>query len=140
HAGSHPHCCRAAIYYYSTVVITRRTMTRAAPPDRFDPLPAIGDFAGFFVYVVSVVPRTIRRYPREVLKQLQEVAWGHGALVVGGGSIVIMLMMSLSGGAVLGIQGYTSLQILGLSPLTGLIASIANTREFAPIISALAFG
>lgn len=67
-----------------------------------------------------------------------DIAWGSGALVVGGGTIGIMVLLSLSAGTSLGIQGYSGLELVGLAPLTGFISASANTRELAPLIAALA--
>ena len=38
-----------------------------------------------------------------------------------------------------GIEGYNFLQLLGLGPAVGIISSLVNTRELAPIAAALAF-
>ena len=81
---------------------------------------------------------TFRRYRDETLRQLMDIAWGSGALVVGGGTIGIMVLLALSAGTSLGIQGFTGLQLVGLSPLTGFVSASANTRELAPLIAALA--
>ncbi len=73
-----------------------------------------------------------------MLRQLKDIAWGSGAIVVGGGTIGVMVLLSLSAGTSLGIEGFNGLELVGLSPLTGFISASANTRELAPLIAALA--
>lgn len=101
-------------------------------------LAQVGDFATFSVQALGSAVITFKRYRDETLRQLMDIAWGSGALVVGGGTVGIMVLLSLSAGTSLGIQGFTGLQLVGLAPLTGFISASANTRELAPIIAALA--
>lgn len=101
-------------------------------------LAQIGDFATFFVKTILGVPATIRRYHQEILRQLKDIAWGSGAILVGGGTIGVMVLLALSAGTSLGIEGFNGLELVGLAPLTGFISASANTRELAPLIAALA--
>lgn len=103
-----------------------------------DTFAALGDFASFAVKVLRDIPITLKLYPREVLRQLKDVAWGSGALLVGGGTVGVMVLLSLAAGTSLGIEGFNGLQLVGLAPLTGFISASANTRELAPLIAALA--
>lgn len=103
-----------------------------------DVLAQVGDFATFSVQALGSAFSTFKRYRDETLRQLMDIAWGSGAIVVGGGTVGIMVLLSLSAGTSLGIQGFTGLQLVGLAPLTGFISASANTRELAPIIAALA--
>jgi phospholipid/cholesterol/gamma-HCH transport system permease protein len=101
-------------------------------------LAQIGDFATFCLKTIGSIVITLQRYHREVLRQLKDIAWGSGALVVGGGTIGVMVLLALSAGTSLGIEGFNGLEIVGLAPLTGFISASANTRELSPIIAALA--
>jgi len=103
-----------------------------------DAFAAFGDFTSFSLKVLREIPITIKLYPREVLRQLKDVAWGSGALLVGGGTVGVMVLLSLAAGTSLGIEGFNGLQLVGLAPLTGFISASANTRELAPLIAALA--
>jgi phospholipid/cholesterol/gamma-HCH transport system permease protein len=49
-----------------------------------------------------------------------------------------MVLLSLSAGTSLGIEGFNGLETIGLSPLTGFVSAVVNTRELAPLIAALA--
>ena len=101
-------------------------------------LAQVGDFTTFAGRTLGALPATVRLYHREVLRQLKDIAWGSGALIVGGGTIGVMVLLALSAGTSLGIEGFNGLEIVGLAPLTGFVSASANTRELAPLIAALA--
>ena len=103
-------------------------------------LAQLGQFATFAWKSLVAIPMTLRLYHNEVLRQLKDIAWGSGALIVGGGTIGIMILLALSAGTSLGIEGFSGLELVGLSPLTGFISASANTRELAPLVAALALG
>ncbi|MET3960201.1 phospholipid/cholesterol/gamma-HCH transport system permease protein [Marmoricola sp. OAE513] len=101
-------------------------------------LAQLGDFGTFAGKTVVSAPITLKLYTKEVLRQLKDIAWGSGAIIVGGGTIGVMILLALSAGTSLGIEGFSGLEIVGLAPLTGFISASANTRELAPLIAALA--
>lgn len=103
-------------------------------------LATVGSFVTFAGKVFVNIPSTIAMYPKEVLRQIKDIAWGSGALLVGGGTIGVMVLLSLAAGTSLGIEGFNGLEIVGLAPLSGFISATANTRELAPLIAALALG
>jgi phospholipid/cholesterol/gamma-HCH transport system permease protein len=81
---------------------------------------------------------TLKRYRLEVMRQLTDIAWGSGAIIVGGGTIGVMVLLSVAAGTSLGIEGFNGLELIGLAPLTGFISAAVSTREIAPLIAALA--
>ncbi|MCV7191825.1 ABC transporter permease [Mycolicibacterium brumae] len=93
----------------------------------------------FFFRAVLAVPLAIRHYSKEFIRLLSDVSWGNGSLVVGGGTIGVAVVLGVTVGALVGIEGYNFLNLLGLGPATGVISSLVNTRELAPIAAALAF-
>ncbi|MBZ5736293.1 ABC transporter permease [Nocardioides sp. TRM66260-LWL] len=101
-------------------------------------LAKLGDFSAFALVTLREVPTTLRLYPAETLRQLKDIAWGSGAIVVGGGTVGVMVLLSIAAGTSLGIEGFNGLEIVGLAPLAGFISASANTRELAPLIAALA--
>ncbi|WP_435769196.1 MlaE family ABC transporter permease [Nocardioides sp. SYSU DS0651] len=103
-----------------------------------DALAVLGSFATFCWDVFRNVPAAMALYPREMLRQLKDIAWGSGAILVGGGTVGVMVLLSVAAGTSLGIEGFNGLEIVGLAPLTGFISASANTRELAPLIAALA--
>ncbi|MFF2553617.1 ABC transporter permease [Nocardia sp. NPDC058058] len=99
----------------------------------------IGHQVFFFLRSLGSMPMAFRHYPKEVWRLLSDVTWGNGNLIVGGGTIGVVLILSAFGGMTVAIQGYTSLNLLGLSPLTGAISAFATTRELGPMLATLAF-
>jgi phospholipid/cholesterol/gamma-HCH transport system permease protein len=101
-------------------------------------LDTLGDQMSFYIRTLAWVPRALRRYFKEILRLLAEVSFGSGALAVIGGTIGVMVGLTLFTGVVVGIQGYTALNELGTAALTGFISAYFNTREIAPLVAGLA--
>lgn len=99
----------------------------------------IGHMVSFFVRTIASIPLMLRRYPREFFRLLSDVTWGNGSVVVGGGTAGVVLLNGAAGGAVVAIEGYNALNLLGLGPATGLITALATVREIAPMMAALSF-
>jgi phospholipid/cholesterol/gamma-HCH transport system permease protein len=97
-----------------------------------------GRFGVFSVRALGAVPVTVRKYGGESVRQFSDIAWGSGALLVGGGTIGVMVLLSIAAGTSLGIEGFSGLELVGLAPLTGFIAAAVATREIAPLVAALA--
>lgn len=102
-------------------------------------LAGLGHQATFVVRAFAAIPLTVRLYPGEVMRLLGDICWGSGALVVGGGTVGVMVLLALFTGASVGIEGFNALDILGLAPLTGFVSAYGNTREIAPLVAAVAF-
>jgi phospholipid/cholesterol/gamma-HCH transport system permease protein len=101
-------------------------------------LDTLGDQLSFYVRALAWVPRTLRRYMRETMRILAEVSFGSGALAVIGGTIGVMVGMTVFTGTVVGLQGYAALDQLGTSALSGFASAYINTREVAPLVAGLA--
>ncbi|MBJ8347232.1 ABC transporter permease [Antrihabitans sp. YC2-6] len=99
----------------------------------------IGYMASFFVRAVCSVPVVLRHYRAELARLVKNVTWGNGSIVVGGGTGAVIIVLGATAGALIGIEGYNALNLMGLGPATGLISSFVSTRELAPIMAALAF-
>ncbi|MFE6922543.1 MlaE family ABC transporter permease [Nocardia sp. NPDC057663] len=112
---------------------------RAAGKAPIDLLARLGHQVFFFLRSVGSIPLAFKQYPKEVWRLLSDVTWGNGNIVVGGGTIGVILIISAFGGMTVAIQGHTSLNLLGLSPITGAISAFATTRELGPLLAALAF-
>jgi phospholipid/cholesterol/gamma-HCH transport system permease protein len=106
-----------------------------APLQRLDDL---GHQLSFYARTFAWTPRVLRRYRTEVLRLLAEVSLGTGGLAVIGGSVAIVAFMTFFVGTEVGLQGYTALNQIGTAAFSGFVSSYANTRELAPIVSALA--
>lgn len=104
-----------------------------------DALVRMGHQLTFLLKSLGAVPLTFKNYAGEVWRLLADIAWGNGAIVVGGGTVGVMVILGVMGGATVGIEGYTALHLLGMDPLVGAISSFATTREIAPLLAATAF-
>jgi phospholipid/cholesterol/gamma-HCH transport system permease protein len=101
-------------------------------------LDLLGDQLLFYARALAWTPRAIRRYWREVLRLLAEVSFGSGALALIGGTVGVMIGMTLFTGTVVGLQGYAALNQIGAAALTGFVSAYFNTREIAPLVAGLA--
>ncbi|MGV9826248.1 MULTISPECIES: ABC transporter permease [unclassified Gordonia (in: high G+C Gram-positive bacteria)] len=104
-----------------------------------DGVAGIGHLITFLVRSIGAVPLAFTHYRKEVWRLLSDVAWGNGAIIVGGGTVGVMVILGIMGGATVGIEGYTALNLLGMSPVTGGLSAFATTREIGPLLAATAF-
>ncbi len=101
-------------------------------------LDALGDQLSFYLRALAWIPRTLRRYLRETMRILAEVSFGSGALAVIGGTIGVMVGMTVFTGTVVGLQGYAALDQIGTAAFSGFASAYINTREVAPLVAGLA--
>jgi phospholipid/cholesterol/gamma-HCH transport system permease protein len=101
-------------------------------------LDMLGDQLLFYLRALLWLPRALHRYLREVLRLLAEVGFGSGALGLIGGTVGVMIGMTLFTGTVVGLQGYAALNQIGAAAFTGFVSAYFNTREIAPLVAGLA--
>ena len=108
---------------------------------------AVSGSLGFFSQVhdqVVFAGRIIRRLPqalryrKEILSLIADMTIGAGALVVGGGMLFVIFFLAFFTGTEVGLQGFTALQQIGAESFSGVISSVANTREITPLIAGVA--
>jgi phospholipid/cholesterol/gamma-HCH transport system permease protein len=103
------------------------------------PIIRLGHLLVFFFRALAGVPIALRSYTGEFLRLLSNITWGNGSIVVGGGTAGVAVVLGMTVGALVGIEGYNFLDLLGLGPATGFVSSLVNTRELAPLMASLAF-
>ncbi|GAY10222.1 conserved hypothetical integral membrane protein YrbE1B [Pseudonocardia sp. N23] len=103
-----------------------------------DQLEELGDQLSLYARAIAWIPRTIRRYRKEIARLLAEVSFGSGALIVILGTAGVMAALSLFVGSLVGLQGFRALDSLGVEALTGFITAYFNTRDIAPLVAAAA--
>jgi phospholipid/cholesterol/gamma-HCH transport system permease protein len=103
------------------------------------PIIRLGHLLVFFFRALAGVPIALRQYTVEFLRLLSNITWGNGSIVVGGGTAGVAVVLGMTVGALVGIEGYNFLELLGLGPATGFVSSLVNTRELAPLMASLAF-
>jgi phospholipid/cholesterol/gamma-HCH transport system permease protein len=94
-----------------------------------DVLAAWGRGARFFVNLMRVLPKALRR-PRLVVDQLH---------AIGNRSLTIVLASGLSVGFVLALQMYNTLTNFGAVEALGLAVNLTLVRELGPVVTALLF-
>ncbi|KUH70765.1 ABC transporter permease [Mycolicibacterium novocastrense] len=99
----------------------------------------LGHMLTFFSRAVAGFPLAVTRYRKAFLTILSDVTWGNGSIVVGGGTAWVIILLGATAGAIVGIEGYQALHLLGMEPAAGLLSSTVSTRELAPVMAALAF-
>lgn len=90
----------------------------------------------FCIHAIVTIPMALRRYRHEVWRLLAEIAFGKGLLTVAASTVFVSALLSAVIGVQLGLEGMEGLSIVGLAPLSGLVAAVGNTRELAPLITA----
>ena len=98
----------------------------------------IGEFVTFIARAIIAIPFTVVHYRKHVLNQITEVTFGSKSLLSGGGTLGIVLAMSLAAAMMLGVETYRGLQLVGMTSLSGMLSAIANTRELAPVVVGIA--
>ena len=119
-----------------TVAFADRVGRATARP--VESIAGLGQQLIFHIKALALIPRSVRRYHKEIVRLLSEVSFGSGALAVIGGTIGVMVALSLFTGTVVGLQGYAALNQLGTASLAGFISAYFNTREIAPLVGSLA--
>jgi phospholipid/cholesterol/gamma-HCH transport system permease protein len=118
------------------VTISERARRAARRP--LEMLDDLGDQLSFYLRSLAWIPRAIRRYGKETLRLLAEVSFGSGALAVIGGTVGVMIGLTLFTGTVVGLQGFAALDQIGTSAFAGFVSAYFNTREIAPLVAGLA--
>ena len=114
------------------------SVTGSVVQGRRDSLEHYGDQLLFYVKALAWTPRALRRYKREILSTLAEVTFGAGGLTLIAGTVGVIAFLAFFAGTEVGIQGYASLSQLGVAKFTAFISAYFNTREVAPLVSAIA--
>jgi phospholipid/cholesterol/gamma-HCH transport system permease protein len=102
-----------------------------------DTLDILGDQMSFYIRALAWTPRALRRYTKEIMRLLAEVSFGSGSLALIGGTVGVMVGLTLFTGVLVGLQGYSALNSIGTSAFTGFLTAFFNTREIAPLVAGL---
>jgi len=103
-----------------------------------DALAQLGMHITFYGRVLASLPYALVRYRKHTMSQIGEVTFGTSSLLSGGGTIGIVFAMSLAAAMMLGVETQRGLDLVGMNTLSGMLAAIANTRELAPVVVAIA--
>jgi phospholipid/cholesterol/gamma-HCH transport system permease protein len=99
----------------------------------------VGQWALFIGQTFWLLPLTVRKYRRETLQQMNNLAWGRGSIIVDGGVISVLLLLGLAVGASLAIEALATLNQIGFGALSGILSGIGAVRELGPLVGGIAF-
>jgi phospholipid/cholesterol/gamma-HCH transport system permease protein len=89
-----------------------------------------------FRLLVSM-PRGLK-YRKEIFDHVSDIALGAGAMIIGGGMFFVISTIAFFTGTEVGLEGFTGLQQIGAQAFTGVISSLADTREITPLVAGVA--
>ncbi|UXA09529.1 ABC transporter permease [Mycobacterium sp. SMC-2] len=104
-----------------------------------EPFRSAGQWATFIAQTVWLLPITVRRYRRETLQVMNNLAWGRASIIVDGGVISVLAVLGVTVGAIVAIEAFATLNLIGLGALAGIIGGWGNVREMAPLVAGVAF-
>lgn len=122
----------------STIVAQRfpRLSTRVR---RFvDSLDRIGGQAQFYFKTLAYMGEAVKLYPSELIRLIAAMSLGSGALILIGGTTVIVGFLTLSTGALVAVQGYNQFSQVGVESFTGFLGAFFNVRLIAPLTAGVA--
>ena len=103
-----------------------------------DLLVTLGGHFTFYLRAVAQLPHAVAAYGRHVLRLVAEISFGSASLFAGGGTIGVVFAMSFVSSTQVGLEGFRGLDLLGLTPMSGLMSAMVNTREVAPLVASIA--
>ncbi|NMN98900.1 ABC transporter permease [Antrihabitans stalactiti] len=99
----------------------------------------LGFVLSFVWQALSSIPLTLTKYRAETMRTITDMTWGRGSLIVGGGTVPMLIVLGMVMGGSVGIESFATLDMIGLGPVTGVVSAFANTRELAPIAAGIGF-
>jgi phospholipid/cholesterol/gamma-HCH transport system permease protein len=103
------------------------------------PFRTIGQWVVFFAQTIYLLPLTVRKYRRETLDRMVNLAWGRGSLLVDGGVISVLVVLGLAIGSMVAIEAWATLNMIGFGAMSGIVGGLANVREMGPLVAGIAF-
>jgi phospholipid/cholesterol/gamma-HCH transport system permease protein len=120
----------------ATFQFASRTVSSKAIQATFGQL---GQFVVFAAQTLWLLPITVRRYRRQTLQAMNNLAWGRGSIIVDGGVISVLVILGIAIGGTIAVEAYATLNLIGFGALSGIVGGLANVREMAPLVAGIAF-
>ncbi|MBI3216224.1 MAG: ABC transporter permease [Mycobacterium sp.] len=99
----------------------------------------VGQFVVFTAVTLWLLPVTLRRYRRQTLHAMNDLAWGRGSIIVDGGVVSVLVILGIAIGGTVAVEAYSTLNLIGFGALSGIVGGLANVREMAPLVAGIAF-
>ena len=98
----------------------------------------LGEQTQFYAKTIGSTGDALVNYRVELLRAIAQMSLGTGALILIGGSVVIVGLLALIGATITGQQGFATLQGVGIEALLGFLGSYLNVRIVAPLQATVA--
>jgi phospholipid/cholesterol/gamma-HCH transport system permease protein len=98
----------------------------------------IGRQVQFYAKTFRSIGDVFVNYKVELIRLIAQMSLGAGALIMIGGTVVVVAFLMLATGALVGEEGYKTLEGIGVEALSGFVAAYINVRIAAPTIAAVA--
>jgi phospholipid/cholesterol/gamma-HCH transport system permease protein len=98
----------------------------------------LGEQAQFYVRTVRSIGDAVKNYKVELVRLIAQMSLGTGALILIGGTVVVVAFLMLAAGALVGQEGYSTLEGIGVESLSGFAAAFINVRLTSPAIAGVA--
>lgn len=92
----------------------------------------VGVQAQFYFRTLGFILAAFTRYRAELLRVIAQLGMGTGALAMIGGAIGVFGILLIATGSLIGSQGYSQFEFVGIQALTGLAGAILNIRFIIP--------
>lgn len=93
----------------------------------------IGVQTQFYAKTLTSTVDAFRNYRVEMVRLVAQMSMGTGALIVIGGTIAVVSLLTISAGSLIAVQGYNQLADIGVEALTGFSSAFFNVRLIAPL-------
>ena len=98
----------------------------------------LGRQTQFYAKTIGSIGDVVVNYRIELLRAIAQMSLGTGALIMIGGTVVIVALLVFAAANITGQQGFAVLQGVGIEALLGFLGSYLNVRVVAPLIATVA--
>ncbi len=98
----------------------------------------LGEQTQFYAKTMGSIGDVVANYRTELLRAIAQMSLGTGALIMIGGTVVVVGVLVLAAANITGQQGWAVLQGVGIEALLGFLGSYLNVRVVAPLIAVVA--
>ena len=86
-----------------------------------------------------LLPSTVRKYRRETLQQMNNLAWGRGSIIVDGGVVSVLLLLGIAVGASLAVEALATSIRSASARFQDDHRGVGAVREIGPLVGGIAF-
>jgi phospholipid/cholesterol/gamma-HCH transport system permease protein len=98
----------------------------------------VGRQTQFYAKTIGSIGDVVVNYKVELLRVVAQMSLGTGAMIIIGGTVVVVGFLVLAAANITGQQGWSVLQGVGIEALLGFLSGYLNVRVVAPLIATVA--